>query len=145
MTRVSKKSVLATSMLLAIVIPIAGCPNPIIPFLGVPPAAAMNLDGTYLITLTDPNDDPAALPSGATVVISGGLLTRILTTNVTPTSVTNTGNNFVWMSAAMVTYLGASYRLDVTLNTNLQPDNTLTGTFSATGQSTVLEVLLTKQ
>lgn len=133
-----------TMCLLACLVPLAGCPSPIIRFSGPVPQAALNLNGTYRIAVTDPSVDTSQLPPDPTVVISGGLLTQIGDIVVTPTNFSNSGNNFVWTSAANVSLNGINYKLTVMLNADLQPDNTLTGTFSATGQSATIAVTLTR-
>lgn len=125
------------------------CGSAIVPFSGTVPAAALLLDGTYLITVT--SGDNSQLGSNPTLVLSGGLLTKVGTTAMTPTNITNNGNNFVWVSAAVITYPNSPFGITttVTLNADLQLNGTLVGTmvFSAQGIGTSqpLGVTLTKQ
>ncbi|HUN81296.1 MAG TPA: hypothetical protein VMV81_07270 [Phycisphaerae bacterium] len=113
----------------------------------VAPDASKALDGTYLITSTV--DDLSQLPPNPTLVISGGLLTELGTTAVTPQSATASGDHYVWSSAATVNASGlpAPLATTVTLDTTLQADKTLTGTLvlSALSQSVTFHVTLTKQ
>jgi hypothetical protein len=125
----------------------SSCSGPIIPFTGVVPAAAKNLDGTYKITATG-DGDASGLPANPTLVISGGLFTKLGTTTLTPTNVQVNGNNFIWDSAATLTRNGTSATSTVTMNVNLQADGTLTGTmvFGSGGRtSNPLTITLTKQ
>jgi len=125
-----------------------GCPSAITPFSGTVPDAAKSLDGTYGIVIT--NGDQSQLPANPTLIISGGLFTKLGTTDLTPTDVQVSGSNYIWTSQTNLTVPGLSTPLltTVTLNVNLQSDGTLTGTvvLSAQGQSsTPLNVVLTKQ
>ena len=136
-------AVVATPWLLG-----TSCPSPIIPFTGTVPAAAKSLDGTYGIVATGAGD-ASGLPADPTLVISGGLLTKLGTTVLTPTDVQNpTTNNFIWTSAANLIVKGTSAQSTVTLNVTLQADGTLTGTmfFGSGGRtSNTLNVTLTKK
>ena len=121
--------------------------TPIVAFSGVVPQAAIDLNGTYTIAVV--SGDTSQLPSNPTLVIAGGLLTRLGDINLTPTNVSNTGNNYIWAGAANIAYSPTfSAVTTVTLNLDLQPNKTLLGTIvvSAAGQtSNPLNISLTKQ
>jgi hypothetical protein len=149
MKNVSRKLSMAA---LAVTLPFllaTSCGSNIVPFSGTVPAAALLLDGTYLITVT--SGDNSQLGDNPTLVIAGGLLTKVGTTDMTPTNITNNGNNFIWMSAAVLTYPNSPFGIvtNVTLNADLQLNGTLVGTmvFAAEGIGTSqpLGVTLTKQ
>jgi hypothetical protein len=121
----------------------------IVAFSGTVPPAAINLNGTYAITVTD-SGDASQLGTDPTVVIEGGLMTKLGKTVLTPTNIQNTGTNFIWTSAATIAYsANFSAVTTVTLNADLQADNkTLVGTFVFAAQSQTsqpLHVSLAKQ
>jgi len=129
---------------------VAGCGTSIVAFSGTVPQAAIDLDGPYRITFTDPSADTSQFPSDPTLAITGGLLTRLGNKTLTPTDLKVNGANYIWAGAAVITYQGISTPLatTVTLNVNLQPDGTLVGTMvlSASGQtSSPLNILLRKE
>jgi hypothetical protein len=126
----------------------SSCSGPIIPFTGPVTAAAKALDGTYRIAATGAGD-ASGLPADPTLVISGGLFTKLGTTALTPTDFQNPStNNFIWTSAATLTRNGTSATSTATMNVNLQNDGTLTGTmvFGSGGRtSNPLTITLTKE
>ncbi len=115
-----------------------------------PPQSAIDRDGTYLITVTG-GGSQGDLGADPTLVIAGGLFTKLGVTDMTPQAITVTGANYVWVSAAakvLSAQIPFPVTTNVTLNVDLQNDGTLTGTmtFAALGQtSNPLSVTLTKQ
>ncbi|MBI5762796.1 MAG: hypothetical protein HZA51_04640 [Planctomycetes bacterium] len=115
-----------------------------------PPQSAIDRDGTYLITVTG-GGDPGDLGTDPTLVIAGGLLTKLGATDMTPQAITVTGANYIWVSAAskvLSSQIPFPVTTTVTLNVDLQGNGTLVGTmtFSALGQtSNPLSVTLAKQ
>jgi len=109
----------------------AGCgTTPIVPFSGTVPQTAIDVDGTYAMAFTDPGADTSTFPPNPTLEIAGGLFTRWGNRSMTPTDVQVKGSNYIWSSAADVVFptVPGPVTTTVTLNVNLQPDNSLVGT-----------------
>lgn len=136
MSRVRGTTVVRAVILPALLICIAGCPQgstTIVPFTGSATQAAKNLDGTYKVTVQ--GDDQGVIGDKLSIVISGGLFTKLGLRDMTPTDFSNSGSNFVWTSAASVDY-GSPQGVvvtAVTLNMNLQADNSMNGTIVLVG------------
>ncbi|HUN81328.1 MAG TPA: hypothetical protein VMV81_07435 [Phycisphaerae bacterium] len=152
MNRVFRMNVIVTALLAGSFAALTGCTgggSSIVPFAGTVPDAAKSLDGTYLVTLSQA--DAAQLGgSELTIVISGGLFTKLGMRDLTPTNVTSDGTNFVWTSGASIQYSGAPVPLDtiVTLTMVLQADNSLVGTMELSSYgvtSQPINATLTKQ
>ena len=136
MSRVQGKSIVLAALLPALIVFITGCPSgptSIVPFTGTATQAAKDLDGTYKVTVQ--GDDQGVIGDKLTIVISGGLFTKLGLRDMTPTAFSNNGSEFVWTSAAAVDYGGAQGTVvtTVTLDMNLQADKSMQGSIVLVG------------
>lgn len=143
------KSHLGGTLACLVIAATVGC-GTVTPVNLTPPQTAIDRNGTYLIGVSggDPNN---LIPDDGTLVIAGGLFTRLGDTDLTPQDIDVNGANYVWVSAVsqvLSSQIPFPVTTTVTLNVDLQNDGTLVGTlaFSALGQtSTPVNITLTKQ
>lgn len=152
MIRVSRTYTVTAVLLAAIIAGGIGCGatggSSIVPFAGTVPQSAKDLDGTYNVGLSA--SDASTLGQNLTIVISGGLFTKLGLRDLTPTNLTNSGNDYVWTSGAAVQYSGTPVPLDtsITLTMTLQADKTMVGTIQLSSygvMSQAINATLTKQ